>query len=155
MYDLIYNTLIRQERGLHLLSTLLDEELTCMLEQNTVEIMSLEFSIHELVRQLVREKNTVMKMLGGGRLRDYSAMRTEEEQVELAEILAAIDKKEQYCSLRASQNAELSLSLLDQSERLLNFLHEKIQPKPVPAYGRKGKYYKPSRAEATLIVGSL
>jgi len=155
MYDLIYNTLIRQERGLDVLASLLDEEFTCMVNQETSEVMSLELSIHELVRQLVREKTYIMKMLGGGRLHDYVAMQMEEERAGLEAIIEAIDKGEQYCSRKASQNAELSLALLDQSEKLLNFLHKKIQPVAPPAYGRKGAYSKAPRAEAVLISGSL
>lgn len=52
MYDTIRGNLDRQAKGLNLLGQLLDEEFSLLMDRRTDEIMSLEFSIHELVRQL-------------------------------------------------------------------------------------------------------
>ena len=56
MYDTIRGNLDRQAKGLNLLGQLLDEEFSLLMDRRTDEIMSLEFSIHELVRQLADEK---------------------------------------------------------------------------------------------------
>ncbi len=155
MYDLIYNTLHRQERALALLASLLDEEFDLMVKGETAEVMSLEMSIHELIRQLVREKNSIITMLGGGRLQDYIAMQLDEEKAELSALFQAIDDGEQYCSKKASQNAELSLALLDQSDKLLTFLHKQVQPPKDNTYGRKGHYAASQKPQAAIISGSL
>lgn len=155
MYEIIRGNLDRQARALTLLSQLLDEEFSLLMARKTDEIMSLEFSIHELVRQLAAEKLSVQRALGGGKILDYAQMQTEEERcAELNELWQRIDASEQYCSRQASINAELSLALLDQSKAMLTYLHKRIQPQTASTYGRSGGYLQ-KRPDAALITGRL
>ena len=148
MYDTIRGNLDRQAKGLNLLGQLLDEEFSLLMDRRTDEIMSLEFSIHELVRQLA-------DALGGGRVLDYAAMQTDEgRRAELRELWQQIDDCEQHCSRQASLNAELSLALLDQSKNVLTYLHKRIQPQTASTYGRSGDFLH-KRPDAALISGRL
>lgn len=155
MYRIIHDNLNRQAKGLKLLSQLLDEEFSLLMDRKTDEIMSLEFSIHELVRQLATEKLGVRKALGGGKVLDYAEMQTDEPaRAELRSLWQQIDDSEQYCSHQASINAELSLALLDQSKNILTYLHKRIQPQTPSTYDRSGEFLH-KRPDAALISGRL
>lgn len=154
MYELIRGNLDRQAKGLDLLHALLDEEFSLLMARNTPEIMTLELSIHELVRQLADEKHQLKRFLGGGLVRDYAAMLPEEEGNALFRLWESVDKEEQSCSRQASQNAELSLALLDQSRDMLTYLHERIQPQTSSTYVRGGVFFR-RRPDAALISGRL
>ena len=155
MYDTIRGNLDRQAKGLNLLGQLLDEEFSLLMDRRTDEIMSLEFSIHELVRQLADEQLHIRQALGGGRVLDYAAMQTDEgRRAELRELWQQIDDCEQHCSRQASLNAELSLALLDQSKNVLTYLHKRIQPQTASTYGRSGDFLH-KRPDAALISGRL
>ncbi len=154
MYQLIRNNLDRQNKGLHLLRGLLDEEFSLLMARNTTEIMTLELSVHELVRQLAAEKHQIKRFLGGGMVRDYAAMLDEERRDEINRLWNEVDAGEQRCSRQASHNAELSLALLDQSKDMLTYLHERIQPQTSSTYVRKGVFFR-RRPEAALISGRL
>lgn len=156
MYTVIHGSLNRQDKGLRLLSELLDEEFGLLTERKTADIMTLEMSIHELLRQLATEKALVRRHLGDCRAGDYAAMLADEEQQDAIKVLlVSVDGLEQRCSRRAAQNAELSLALLDQSKSLLTFLHKSIQPVATPSYGRTGAYSRQPRPEASIISGRL
>lgn len=156
MYSVIHDSLDRQDKGLQLLSELLDEEFHLLMGRKTPEIMTQELSIHELLRQLAAEKMLVKRHVGGGKVRDYAAMLADDEQqAALLGLLKSVDQQEQLCSRRAAQNAELSLALLDQSRDLLTFLHKSVQPQAPASYGRKGAYTKQPRPEAAIISGRL
>lgn len=155
MYEIIRGNLDRQARGLTLLRQLLDEEFSLLMDRNTNEIMSLEFSIHELVRQLAAEKLGIQRALGGGKVLDYADMQAEEaRRDELRDLWQRIDASEQHCSRQASLNAELSLALLDQSKEMLTYLHKRVQPQTASTYGRSGGYLQ-KRPDAALISGRL
>lgn len=155
MYEIIRGNLDRQAKGLTLLGQLLDEEFSLLMDRRTDDIMSLEFSIHELVRQLANEKLDIRKALGGGKVLDYAAMQTDESRrVELRDLWERIDASEQRCSRQASLNAELSLALLDQSKNVLTYLHKRIQPQTASTYGRSGDFLH-KRPDAALISGRL
>lgn len=128
MYSLIYGNLDRQAKALTLLGELLDEEFSLLLKHETEAVMGLEFSIHELLRQLAVEKETVIRRLGGGKVLDYAQMLPEEQGEALTELWRRIDAGEQACARRASRNTELSLGLMDQSKRMLDYLHARILP---------------------------
>ncbi|MEG1610057.1 MAG: flagellar protein FlgN [Bilophila sp.] len=154
MYDIIRGNLDRQAKGIELLRQLLDEEFSLLMDRKTSEVMSLEFSIHELVRQLAGEKIGVQTALGGGKVRDYADMLEEDKRATLHALWSAIDKCEQHCSRQASLNAELSLALLDQSKSMLTYLHKRIQPQTPSTYTRAGGYLN-KRPEAALISGRM
>lgn len=154
MYDIICGNLDRQVNGLALLRQLLDEEFSLLMNRQTDAVMSLEFSIHELVRQLANEKVSIQHRLGGGKVRDYAAMLEEDQQQTLCALWQKIDELEQYCSQQASLNAELSLAFLDQSKAMLSFLHEQVKPHDSNIYTRTGGYMH-TRPEATFITGRM
>jgi len=154
MFDIIYGNLDRQARGLALLHSLLCEEYDLLCERKAEEVMTLEFSIHELMRQLAVEKQEVRTLLGGGRLLDYAAMLDEEQSGALREMWRLADEYEQVCARQATQNCQISLALLDVSSEMLECLHSRVLPPQQSAYGRSGVYTQ-TRPDAVLISGRL
>lgn len=154
MYELIYKNLDRQTKGLQLLLDLMNEEYGLLLERKTDDIMVLELSIHELLRQLAAEKTSIIRMLGGGKLVDYAAMLPEEQGNAILLLRKQADDLEQKCGYQGHLNVEMSLALLDQSKTTMNFLHKKLVPQQTTSYGRAGAYTQ-SRPEAQLISGRL
>lgn len=154
MYSLIHGNLDRQAKALDLLGELLDEEFSLLLTHDTEAVMGLEFSIHELLRQLAVEKECVIRRLGGGKVLDYVQMLPEEQGAALSELWRHIDAGEQVRARQASRNTELSLGLMDQSKRLLDYLHARILPPQQDTYGRQGRYNQP-RPAASLFSGRL
>ncbi len=155
MYNRIRSTLNRQLQGLKVLAKLIDEEYDALRQRKTDEVVALEFSIHELVRQLVGEKELTIKLLDGGRILHYADLLPEEQGNVLRELYAEIDIYEQKSSRNASRNAQMSLALLDQSQRLMQELHSQIIPKAAPTYGRYGAMGSNQRPDAALISGRL
>lgn len=64
--------LTAQAKALNLLSSLQEEEFSLLVRRDTDAIMAQEFSIHELLRQIAVEKESTMRRLGGGKVRDYA-----------------------------------------------------------------------------------
>ena len=154
MFDIIHGNLDRQVRGLALLHSLLCEEYELLLERKAEEVMVLELSIHELMRQLAVEKQEVRTLLGGGKLLDYAAMLDEEEGGALREMWRQADEREQSCARQATLNCQISLALLDVSSDMLDYLHSRVLPPQRSAYGRAGAYTR-TRPDAVLISGRL
>ena len=152
MFSILESTFIRQNKAMDLMYELLTEEFTLLMARDTDAIMTLEFSIHELLRQLASEKESIIRFLGGGKLHDYAQMLPNDKKMTILQLWHEIDKKEQTCSKQASKNTQLSLGLLDQSKELLNYLHERIVPPQRTAYSRKGVYTQ-SRPQASMING--
>ncbi len=159
MYQQIHDVLYRQQQALGLLVTLLEEEYELLRTRQTQAVVSLEFSIHELIRQLALEKSLVIQLLDGLKLREYIAVLPQEQGDALYGIFKNIDSGEQRASRQASRNAELSLALLDQSKRLTCHLHEQIQPKIDQMYSKHGELHGYAggarRPQAALISGRL
>ncbi len=155
MYEHIHACLSRQHKAMELLFSLLQEEFELLLARDTDAIVHLEFSIHELLRQMVTEKNAVIGLLAGTRVRDYAAALPEGQGMALLKILHGLDELEQRCARRASQNTELSLGLLDQSRDLLHTVHARITPKAGDTYGKRGAMARIRRPEAALLSGRL
>lgn len=152
MFDIIYGNLDRQTRGLALLHNLLREEYDLLCQRRSDEVMVLELSVHELLRQLAVEKQEVRTLLGGGRLLDYADMLDEERGAALRELWSLADEYEQICARQATHNSEISLALLDVSKDMLDFLHNRLVPPPQNTYGRAGAYVQ-QRPDAVLISG--
>ncbi len=155
MYKRIHDILIRQQNGLNLLINLIDEEYAALRERKTDDVVALEFSIHELIRQLSVEKEAIRSILNGGKLKHYIELLPENQGNTLSEIFKSIDRAEQRASRNASRNAQLSLALLDQSQKLMQELHGQLIPKTAPTYGRRGYMGQAQRPEAALISGRL
>lgn len=154
MYSLIHDNLHRQFKALGVLESLLDEEFMLLQNRDAEGITSLEFSIHELLRQIARERITLKDSMQGTRLLEYASMLQEEEGEAVRRLYYLIDSLEQRCARNAGRNAELSLALYDQGQALLEFLHEKINPLCTDVYGAGGKLSQ-ARPTAALISGRL
>ena len=155
MHDIIQSSLIRQTRGLALLRDLLEEEYRALLDRNTDDVVALEFSLQELIRQLAVEKTLVMRCLGGMRASQYAQGLPDGQRDAFLELLREIDAGEQAASRQASRNSTLSLALLDQSSRNLQELTRHATPRQAATYGRRGAMRYQSRPQAALISGRL
>ena len=80
MFANIQDTLNRQDKALDLMKELLQEEFSLLMKRDTDAVMTIEFSIHELLRQLATEKESIIQALGGGRLKDYAQMLPEDKR---------------------------------------------------------------------------
>lgn len=154
MYALIHGNLTRQFRALELLHSLLEEEFELLCARDTDAVAQLEFSIHELLRQIASERVDVKRAMQKATLLEYAAMLPEEEGTEVRRLYHLIDALEQHCARRATRNTELSLALLDQSHSLLVFLHAQIAPKQAFCYGSGGKL-RDERPAAAIFSGRL
>ena len=153
-YAQIHGNLVRQWKGFELLCSLLEEEFDLLRAGDTDAVSGLEFSIHELLRQLADERGAIKEAMQGTRLAEYADMLSLEQGEAIRALLQAIDKAEQRSARQASLNTELSLALLDQNHELMNFLHDQIMPRPQLVYGAKGTYREP-RPQAALVNGRL
>lgn len=154
MYDLIHGNLTRQFKALELLHGLLGEEFELLCKRDTDSVAVLEFSIHELLRQVAGERDKLKKSIEGSTLRDYAGMLPEEQGAEIMRLFHLIDSLEQLCSRQASRNTELSLALMDQSHSLLVHLHKQIAPRQPNCYGAAGRMVS-ERPEAAIYSGRM
>lgn len=152
-FEHVRGNLIRQHKGLELLVELLKEEFSLLQDHSTEEVVALEFSIHHLLRQLADERGEVKAIMQDTRLREYADLLDPEQGAEIKTLVEAIDKTEQNAAKQASHNTRLSLALLDQSQSLLDFLHEQVTPRSEVVYGAKGSY-SVHRPGPTLFNGS-
>ena len=154
MHNVIYESLSRQDKALCLLRDLLEEEYNCLIGRDTDGVVSLEFSIQELIRHLALEKTFVIKRLGGMRVAEYAGMLPDDLAALLLETLCRIDVSEQGVARQASRNTTLSLALLDQSSRTLQALTSQAMPPKAETYGRRGGM-RTLHPQAALISGRL
>jgi len=152
MYSRIYGNLNRQTRGLQLLSALLEEEFAYLTERRMDDVASVEFSIHELIRQLTYERQEIIQILQGVRLGEYAQMLPPEEKESVMKLARELEDAEQSCAKQSTLNSELSLSLLDQGQELLDFLYSHAVPEHADTYNPKGSMYK-QRPQASLLSG--
>lgn len=155
MYQIIYESLSRQERGLALLRDLLLEEYEILLGRDTNAVVALEFSIQELIRQLAVEKDLVIRSLKGQRVLAYAeTLETEKGEI-LKKLFREVDSSEQAVSRQASHNAQLSLALLDQSTHTLKALTSQVVKPMAGVYSRNGGLRHELHPQAALISGRL
>ncbi|MDL2316006.1 flagellar protein FlgN [Desulfovibrio sp. OttesenSCG-928-A18] len=152
MFELIQQNLTRQFKGLELLYELLQEEFQLLCQHDTDAVSALEFSIHELLRQIAVERMDLKNTMQGTRLLEYAGLLPDEEGQEVRRLYHLIDGLEQHCSRQATHNTELSLALLDQSHELMLFLHKHIAPKSADCYGAQGRM-RESRPAAAIYSG--
>lgn len=154
MFERICEALYRQSQALNVLTELLDEEYQLLIHRDTDAIVALEFSIHELIRQIANEKNSVITFLGGGKLSHYAEMLPSEDSTTIKNYFKMIDISEQACSKKASVNAKFSLVLLDQSRDTFKELQSQSTPKVSQTYGRRG-VMQVQRPQASFYSGRL
>lgn len=155
MYAQILGNLTRQAKALELLERLQLEEFELLMARKAEEISALEFSVHELLRQIAVEREDLKKSLQGVRAMEYADMLADEDdQKQLKHILRVIDVAEQRCARQAEKNTAMSLALLDQSHDLMTHLHNQITPRHELVYGSKGGYTT-HRPPASILSGRL
>ena len=151
-YDHIRGNLVRQQKGMELLFELLEEEFSLLQENKTEEVVALEFSIHELLRQLAEERTAIKSVMQETRVAEYAELLEPERCAEIKALLKGVDDAEQKSARQASHNTRLSLALLDQSQGLLDFLHEQVVSKPQTSYGGKTAF-RGRRTMPALLSG--
>ena len=154
MYAKIHANLFRQLKGLELLHSLLEEEFACLLERNVEEISALEFSIHELMRQLLNERMEIKGIMNGVKVSEYADMLPAEDGAAVSGLMTELLEREQVCSRQAGLNSTLAFGLLDQGQELLDFLYSAAVPKQADTYGAKGGM-QTNKPCAALISGRL
>ena len=154
MYQLIYESLVRQGKGLELLLSLLKQEYRSICDRKMDIVAGYEFSIHELIRQLVNEKEFVVGLLGGVRVRDYAQSLNAEEGQALLDQARFVDMSEQNASKQATRNSQLSLGLLDLNEKTLQELFKQVTADGTTIYGRRGSV-RHSTTQGAIISGRL
>ncbi len=152
MFIQIYGNLTRQYKGLQLLSALLEEEFAYLTQRNMEDVASMEFSIQELLRQLVVERTEIINIMQGVRLGEYAEMLPPEEKSKIQEVLEKLDRVEQSCARQSGLNTEVSLGLLDQGQQLMDFLYTRVLPPQSDTYNPKGDMYK-HRPQAAVLSG--
>lgn len=153
-YEQIRGNLDRQQKATELLVTLLEEEFALLRDHDTEGVVSLEFSIHELLRQIADERAALKAVMRGTRVAEYAGMLEPEKGDEIRAILRALDKAEQTSARQANHNTRLSLALLDQSQDLLDFLQDQVKPVDISVYGRRGTY-QTHRPLAAIFSGRM
>lgn len=155
MYKLILGNLTRQAKAMELLESLQNEEFGLLVARKVNEVSVLEFSIHELLRQIAVEREELKTSLQGVRAKEYAEMLADEDDRKmLLHILGILDIFEQRCARQAEKNTSLSLALLDQSHDLMTHLHNQISPKNTLVYSAKGGYAS-HRPPAGILSGRL
>ncbi|MBQ7609372.1 MAG: flagellar export chaperone FlgN [Desulfovibrionaceae bacterium] len=154
VYAIIQESLVRQEKGLELLLDLLTHEYRTLCERKMTLVAHQEFAIQELIRQLVEEKEFVMRMLKGVPLSGYADNLPDEEKAAILSARDRLDVAEQRTSRQAARNSQLVLALLDQNGKSLKTLFKEAVPEVSLVYGRRGSMHTlPS--QGALISGRL
>ncbi|MBQ7457488.1 MAG: flagellar export chaperone FlgN [Desulfovibrio sp.] len=154
MYDVILESLLRQERGLALLYDLLKQEYNNICDRKMTLVSHQEFSIQELIRQLVEEKEFVIRILKGIPLQKFAQSLADDAAKPLFEALERLDRAEQLTSRQATHNSQLVLGLLDQNSKSMDTLFKEAVPEVSLVYGRRGSMHTlPS--QGVIISGRL
>ena len=154
MYAQIQGNLTRQFKGLELLQSLLEEEFGLLCKRDTDAVTALEFSIHELLRQIAVERMELKDRMQGISLLEYAGLLPDDEGQEIRRLFHIIDSLEQHCSRQATHNTEISLALLDQSHALMSFFHEQISHHTEHLYSSAGRI-RQGRPAAAIYSGRL
>ena len=152
MFAQIQGNLTRQFKALELLQSLLAEEFELLCKRDTDAVSALEFSIHELLRQLAVERVELKSSVQGISILEYAGLLPDDEGQEVRRLYHIIDSLEQHCSRQATQNTEVSLALLDQSQALLSFLYSQISHQPEHLYSSAGRI-RQDRPGAAIYSG--
>ncbi|NLV95775.1 MAG: flagellar protein FlgN [Desulfovibrionales bacterium] len=157
MRDILYNSLKRQSKGTELLTFMLEEEYSLLRGGQPDAVAGLEISIQELVRQLVREREFLQKILaqaGYPSLAEYLATQSEDEQECFITLRDYLVDQEQASARQSTVNADLAMALWEQSGQLLSTFSSRIAPKERNTYTAKGTWHDRSTT-ASLVSGRL
>jgi hypothetical protein len=157
MQQTILASLIRQAKGTELLLSMLREEYALLRQGRPDEVTGLEMDIQELVRQLVREREFLIRVLdraGRGRLSDFLAGLEPAERGEFEAWRGRAVAHEQESARQTSVNAELAMALWEQSGTLLRHFQNQIVPRERITYTARGTWGN-RPATASVVRGRL
>ncbi|RQD66616.1 MAG: hypothetical protein D5R98_02140 [Desulfonatronovibrio sp. MSAO_Bac4] len=154
----IESGLIRQKQALGLLFSLLEEEFSALLDNLPKEVSSLEFSIQELIRQLMDEKDEIRSILeknNASSLTQYLEDLDGGEASVIKEILEDLRLLEEKCSHQAMKNNEIAKALAEQSAGLLSIFYEQVAPRQEDVYSARGRWHDNGSKSTGLLRGRL
>lgn len=159
MLTKIFGNLSRQQAAMNVLAQLLEEEFGLLQKGNPRVVAGLQMSIQELIRQLGAErmdlKATVRSVAPGfERLDEFADALPEPDGEIVHQYIQAIDDLEQTCARLSAKNGELARALRDQSVKLMNFLHRKVNPDNTELYTARGQHPQ-SRPGAAIVRGAF
>ena len=157
MQQIILSDLIRQAKGTELLCQLLREEYALLRAGEPDRVAALEMSIQDLIRQLVRERETLtgrLRAQGMAGLAVFLETLSPEDRLVFETWRARIVAHEQDSGQLASVNAELAMALWKQSGVLLRHFQEQVAPRQRTTYSAKGTW-QDRATTATLVRGRL
>ena len=154
MTSRIIASLDRQEKALALLAMLQQEEFTHLRELDPAKVAGLEFSIHELMRQLAVERTELRAIYAAispaaKRLADVIHTFSEDQRLRAQALYEAMDRREQACARQAEQNFKMALGFYDQSRACVEFIQKQLVPAK-DVYTAAGRYARASAAPALL-----
>ena len=155
MRQITLGSLVRQARGTELLCQLLREEHALLRAGQPDAVAGLEMSIQELIRQLVRERESLADALqraGFGKLGPFLEGLDEAERRVFETWRAKTIAGEQESARQATVNADLAMALWKQSGSLLSHFQNQVAPKERNTYTAKGTW-RDRTATATLVRG--
>ncbi len=137
----ILENLTRQFQALKVLLLLQEEEFAHLREFRPQSVGALEFSIQELMRQILVERRNIKKLMNeinpaATRLRELSEVFGDDWQA-IADCLHSIDTLEQAAAKQAEKSYALALALFDQSSGYVDFFKQELTPKRL-TYGPRG-----------------
>lgn len=160
MLQTIIDNLTRQSKGLALLLQLMQEEFSLLKANEPRDVTRVEFSIQELMGQLMAERKQLKGILYGTRLvqfLDSPSLKhpsNKERADAIRSLMQTIHEHEQQCAKQAEKNSKLVLALMDQGEKLLHHMYDQLRPKKKDSYSNRGTYAS-NRPQAALIKGRL
>ncbi|WP_028575778.1 flagellar export chaperone FlgN [Desulfonatronovibrio hydrogenovorans] len=154
----IESGLTRQKQGMAVLFSLLEEEFSALMANTPGEVASLEFSIQELVRQLMDEKEEIRSELDRNafsKLADYIEGLKDDDALKINEILKGIRALEDKCAVQAMKNNEIARALAEQSAGMVNFFYDQLAPRDENVYSSKGRWNDSGAKSTGLLRGRL
>lgn len=153
----ILENLTRQYQALKVLSTLQQEEFSHLKEFRPQSVGAVEFSIQELMRQLLAERLEIRRHVQSvdpqaRRLRDIAATFGDDWPA-IGAALDRLDTLEQACAKQAEKSYSLALALYDQSSGYLNLFKKQLTPNK-PSYGPRG-VFQPTKPAPAMLRGAL
>jgi hypothetical protein len=157
MLERLHANLLRQEKALDYLNILLEEEFAQLAGRDPEAVVSSEFSIHELLRQIADERMDLKRMSaqivpGSKNIHQLLAGMEQETAGRFKEVIDRADAKEQKAAVMAERNAYMARGLMEQSRSMLEFLHKAVQPKNANTYGLGGRLSN-TRPQAAIMDG--
>ncbi|WP_052507414.1 flagellar export chaperone FlgN [Desulfonatronovibrio magnus] len=150
--------LIRQKQALGLLYSLLEEEFSALLENSPQQVSSIEFSIQELIRQLMDEKEAIKKILTENSFADLNEYKNSLEQGEnriISEEIEDIKVLEEQCSHQAMKNNRIASALAEQSAGMLSFFYDSVTPRQQNVYSAQGRWNDKPSKHTGLLKGRM